>query len=122
VRIAGPIGFLVMDSVRGNPKDRSPLQRQRGTNSKEILKGQRYLIRPMRVQPMVAHADAKARTHPVEKNGDGTSLPAEHEQRGYGSAVEKPKNNTINPVYSPGFGYVDEICAHTGVQNIASRR
>ncbi len=79
VRIAGLIGFLVMDSMGRNPEDRSALERQRATNGKEILKSQRDLIRPMRVQPMVAHADAKASSHPVEKNGGRTSIPAEHE-------------------------------------------
>lgn len=79
VRIARLVGFLVMDSMRRNPEDRSALERQRGTNGKEMLKSQRDSIRPMRVQPMIAHADAKASSHPVEKNGGRTSIPAEHE-------------------------------------------
>ena len=44
MRIAGLIGFLVVNSMCRNPEDRSTLERQRATNSKEILEGQRHLI------------------------------------------------------------------------------
>src|SRR5438094_928064 len=48
-------------------------------NSKKILERQRHLIRPVSVQPMIAHADAETRTHPEEEQGDGQCLPTEHE-------------------------------------------
>src|SRR5260370_35833276 len=71
MRVAGLIGFLVVDSMCRNPENRSTLERQRAANGKKILKRQRHLIRPVSVQPMVAHADPEAGTHPVEEQSDG---------------------------------------------------
>src|SRR5215469_12314330 len=79
VRITGLIGFLVMDPMRRNPEDRSSLERQRPTNGKEILQAEWYLVRSVRVQAMVPHADTKTCGHPDEESGDRDPVPVEHE-------------------------------------------
>jgi hypothetical protein len=55
----------------------------------------------------------------VEDEGDRTSLPAKQEQRGEGSAVEKPEREAIGPVYFLWFGSVEKVGAHKGVQTVA---
>ena len=84
--------------MRCNPENRPTFERQRAANSKEILESQRHLIRTVSVQPMVAHADAKAGTHPVEEESDNQCTPIEHEECGYRSNVKKAEGDAIGPV------------------------
>src|ERR1051326_6796631 len=77
MRIAGLIGFLMMNAVRRDPENRTTLQRQRPADSEEIFDPKWNLIGPVRVQAMVTHANAQARRYPIQKNGDGKRAPAE---------------------------------------------
>jgi hypothetical protein len=54
----------------------------------------------------------------VEDEGDRTSLPAKQEQRGEGSAVEKPEREAIGPVYFLWFSSSKEVGTHKGLQTI----
>ena len=69
---------------------------------------------------MVAHADAKTGTHPVKENSDGKSAPTEHEQRHDSPGVEKPKSNTVGPIYLLSFSSVDEIATHETAHDATS--
>jgi hypothetical protein len=69
----------VVDSMCRNPENRPTFERQRATNIKEILKRQRHLIRAVSVEAMVAHADTKTGTHPLEEDRDSKYMPTEHE-------------------------------------------
>ena len=82
VRIAGLIRFLVMHAMRRHPENRSALQRQRAADRKEIFQPQRHLVRPVRVQPVVAHADAETDRDLVKHGRYGKSAPTEHEEGG----------------------------------------
>jgi len=55
--IAVLIGLLVMDSMHGNPENRSALERQSATQRKEILESQWNFIRAVGVEPVISHAD-----------------------------------------------------------------
>ena len=105
VRVAFAIGFLVVNSMGCNPEDWPTFQCQRAANGKEILKKQRGRVRAMCVQPMVAHADTQASSHPIQKDRKGTSTPTEREEGGYGANVKERKDQTIRPVYSRIGGY-----------------
>ena len=61
MRIAGLIGKLMVHAVGGHPEDRSAFQRHRAERGEEIFQPERNLIGAVRVQPVVAHADARAR-------------------------------------------------------------
>src|ERR1700747_2141883 len=88
-----------MDSMSRDPENRPTLERQRTAYSKKVFERQRHLIRTVSVQPMVAHADAKAGTHPVEEERDSQCIPVEHEECGYRSEVENSEGDAISPVY-----------------------
>src|SRR5579864_8161736 len=68
VRIAGQVGILVMNSMRGDPGNGSAFQGQRAADGEKILEAHRHLVGPVGVQAMVAHADSQAGGHPVEDN------------------------------------------------------
>ena len=68
-RILGLVGVLVMLSMRRDPEDRSALERQRGTDRQEILKPPRRAEAAVRMQPVIAHADAEPDRHPVQECG-----------------------------------------------------
>ena len=48
-----------------------------------------HLVGAVRVQPVVAHADAEADGHVIQDGGDGQSLPAKHEQGGDGPDMQE---------------------------------
>src|SRR5271165_1157337 len=101
-----------MDSMRRNPENRTAFERQGTTNGKKILKSQGHPIRPVSVQPMIAHADAKARAHPEEEERDSQCTPTEQEQRGDRPEVEKAEGDAVGPVYFSRVGQVDRVVAH----------
>src|SRR5690242_21215543 len=105
MRIAGQIGFLMMDAMRSHPGDRSSLERQGATDRKKILESQRHFIRPVRVQAMVTHADAQTGGHPIEKNGNDENLPTEYEQRSHRPNVEKRHKKGDRPIHLMAVGY-----------------
>src|SRR6185295_6790484 len=113
MRIAGLIRFLMVDSMRRHPKNRPALERQSAANGEKVLKSQGYLIRPVRVKPMVAHADAEPGTHPEEEERDGKCGPTEHEKCGDRSGMEKAERDAIGPVYFlPGVNDIDWVGGH----------
>ena len=69
VRIAVVVGVLVVDAVRRHPEDRPALERQRAADRQEVLEGLRRLVAAVRVQPVIAQADAEPDGHPVQRRG-----------------------------------------------------
>jgi hypothetical protein len=67
VRIARQIGFLVVDAMRGHPENRAAFEGQRAADRKQVLQGQRHLVRAVGMQPVVAHADAQPRGEPQQE-------------------------------------------------------
>ena len=98
VRIARQIGFLVMDAMCRNPENRPAFESQCAANSKKILKGQRHLIRPVRVQPVVPHADSQSGGEPQQEQGDRQVRPTEHKQRANGARVQDDESQGGLPV------------------------
>ena len=89
MRIAFLVGVLVMHAVRGDPEDRPALERQRAADREEVLERLRGLEAAVRVQPVVAEADAEADRHPVQHERDDQIRPAEEEpERRDGEHVE----------------------------------
>ncbi|SPF54342.1 hypothetical protein SBA4_6330008 [Candidatus Sulfopaludibacter sp. SbA4] len=112
MRVAGKIGFLVVDTMGRHPENGPAFQRQRARYRKEILNCQRHLVGPVRMEPVVAHADAEAGAHPVEEQRDSQCVPTEHEQCRDGSEVEKAERDGIGPVALVRVGYVDRVLSH----------
>ncbi len=77
----------MVQAMHGGPGDRTAFERKRPADSKKVFEKDRDLVRAVRVQPVVPHADAEADSQPVEKQGDGEKLPSEHEQGRYSSDV-----------------------------------
>ena len=63
------------------------------------------------MQPVIAHADAEAGTHPVQEGRHGQILPAKHEQGGNGPNVEDHQDNSGNPVHALVLRHVNNVCA-----------
>ena len=98
VRIAFFIGFLVMNAMRRDPENRSTFQRERSANREKILQQPWHSVRTVRMQAMVAHADAQANRHPIKKCGNKQRLPGEEKERGNRSHMEQPHHNSRGPV------------------------
>ena len=68
--------------------------------AKKYSSSQRHLVRAVRVQPVVSHADAEAGGHPVEENRGREQRPTEEEQGGDRSHVKERESNGRRPVRS----------------------
>ena len=88
VRIAVVVGVLMVHAVRGDPEDRPALERQRAAEREEVLERLRRLVAAVRVQPVVAEADAEADRNPVQHQRDETfvQLKKNAAPRGRGTA------------------------------------
>src|ERR1700728_3530688 len=100
MRIAGSIGFLVMNAMRGYPENRAAFKRECAANGKQILKSPWHLVRPVRVQPMVAHADAQPGGKPEQEKRDSQVRPTEHEEGGDGPHVQNHQHDNGWPIQS----------------------
>src|SRR5207237_6833494 len=67
-------------------------------NGEEVLESQRQFVRAMRVQAMIAHADAQAGSDPIQNDGRGQGLPAKHEQSSQSAEVQDRQNDNDGPV------------------------
>ena len=65
VRIACLIGFLMVNPVRRHPEHRAAFQRHRGANRQEVLDESGKFIGTVRVQAMVAKANAQPGGGPI---------------------------------------------------------
>ena len=86
--VARLIGFLMMDPVHGDPKNRPAFEAQRSAKGKEIFKPDRAFVSPVGMQPMVSHADTEAGGDPIKEHGSPKPGPAEHEQPRDGADVK----------------------------------
>src|ERR1017187_7832526 len=79
----------MMHAVRGHPENRTAFQRQGAEGRENVFQPQRNLVRPVRVQTVVAHADAEADRNVVKHGRHGQSLPTEHEEGGHGPHMKE---------------------------------
>src|SRR5262249_35432689 len=70
MRISILIGFLMMDTMRRHPENRTPFERERAANSEKVFEEPGDFVRPMRVQPVIAHTDTKPNPHPIQSCRD----------------------------------------------------
>ena len=98
VRVERLVGMLVMLPVDGHPEHRAALERQRAADGQEIFEQLRCLEPAVRVQPVIAHADAETDGHPVKGRGDHQVGPAELEQGDDGQHVEDHEHDQGQPV------------------------
>jgi len=96
--IARLVRILMMDAMSGYPKDGSAFERERAAESQEIFERPGKLIRTVRVQPVIAHADAQSDADPVQQKRDNKSVPAEHKQCSNGARVQNNQNRNDGPV------------------------
>ena len=99
VRIAFVVGQLVMLPVRRHPEDRSALERHRAADGEEILERLRRLEPAVRVQAVIAEADAEADGHPVQHERDDEVGPREGPERRDGQDVEDDHEAGRDPVH-----------------------
>src|SRR5579863_8238201 len=101
--IAGLVRILMMDAMRRHPKNGAAFERECTAESQEILERPGELVRTVRVQPMVAHADAQPDADPVQQNRYEKRVPAEHKQCSNGARVQNNQNRNDGPVQFPVF-------------------
>ena len=92
-----------MNAMRGHPENWTALKRQRAAESQEIFERPWKLVRTMRVQPMVSHADTQANADPIKKRSYKNGAPAEHEQGRYRAHVQDGQDGDVGPVQLPLF-------------------
>jgi hypothetical protein len=108
MRVTGLIGLLMMYAMHGNPEDRSAFEAERPANGEEIFQPQWALVTPMRMQPVVSHADPETGGDPVNENGGQEVAPTEHKQRSNRADVKQAENDYGRPVqtFAPGVSEV----------------
>src|ERR1039458_976820 len=96
-------------AVRGHPEDRAAFQRHGAEGGENVFQPQRYLVRPVRVQTVVAHADAQADRNVVQYGRHGQRLPTEHKEGGDGSKMQEDQEicgELVKPLAPCQFGDV----------------
>src|ERR1035441_7291348 len=79
----------MMHAVGGHPENGTAFQRQGAEGGENVFQPQRNLVRPVRVQTVVAHADTEADGDVVKYGRHGQSLPTEHEEGGHGPHMKE---------------------------------
>src|SRR5437660_306220 len=82
MRVAFFVSILMMDAMHCHPEKRSALQGQGAAQGEEILNPFVGLESAMGQQPVIAHADAQASSHPPQHQRQQHGLPTEHEKSG----------------------------------------
>src|ERR1035438_4355315 len=97
----------MMHAVRGHPEDGAAFQRHGAEGGENVFQPQRNLVRPVRVQTVVAHADAEADRNVVQHGRHGQRLPTEHKESGDGSKMQEDQEicgELVKPLAPCQFG------------------
>ncbi len=114
VRVALVVGKLVVDPVRGHPKNRTALERERAAHRHRVLDQLGYLIAAMGQKPVVAHADADVDRQHVQDDGRDRALPGEEEQRGDGQEVKNRHYDGGDPGDGSALGRPAQLARRWG--------
>jgi hypothetical protein len=107
--IAGLVGFLMVNAVRGNPENRPAFQSQGSANRKEILQPSRNFIGSMGMQAMITHTDAQTSGHPEQKSSDCKTAPVEHKKCYESADMENRQSQNRGPVHLLAVRDVDNV-------------
>ena len=88
----------MMNSMRGDPENRSAFERQRGKDRKRVFEPLGNLVSAVREKPVIAHPDSQACRHPPQNYRDKERLPREEKQRHNGAHVKQRHKRSRNPV------------------------
>ncbi len=99
VRIAFVIRMLVMNAMRGDPENRSALERERAAHGEEVLHPLRRLVAAVRQQAVIAHADAQRTGDPPQEHRHGDGAPVDEEKSRNGEDVETPHGDGRDGVH-----------------------
>ena len=106
------IGFLMMDTMRGDPGDGTAFECQTAADRKKVFQQPGRLVGPVSVEPMIAQADAKAGRHPVQKHRNPEISPTENEQRRNRPQMEQGHGNARGPVQSLVLSNLKDLTTH----------
>ena len=98
VRIAVLIRLLVMDAMRRDPEDRSPLERERAADREKVLDELGRPVAAVREQPVIRHSDAEHAACVVENQCGEHRAVVDIEERGYSSDMKAGHRDGRNPV------------------------
>src|SRR6266567_7274540 len=79
MRIARQVRLCVVNAVSAHPKHWASFKSKGAADRKEVLQPERALIRLVRMQAVIAQADAPADRHPVQHHCHKKRLPTKHE-------------------------------------------
>ena len=100
----------MVDAMRSHPEDRPAFEGHGAADGKQVFESQGHLVRAVRVQPVVAHADPQSGGEPQEEQGDRQVRPTEHEERRDGADMQKDQYQGGRPVQGLlGGGELDEV-------------
>src|SRR5262245_5409973 len=98
VWIAVLIGILVVYPMRRHPEDGTPFECQRSAHCEKVFDELGNLVRPMRMKPVIAHADAESDGYPIQDRRNDQGLPTEHEQGADGAQMENDQRDARYPI------------------------
>src|SRR5437899_2110794 len=87
-----------MDTMRGDPENRSAFQRQCRTNGEEVFHPLGSLETAMREQAVIAHTDAPSERDPPEKQRYKEYLPTKKEERSHSADMKEGHEDRGDPV------------------------
>lgn len=118
VRITVFVRVLMMDTMRGDPRDGAAFKGERAADRQEIFHPFRRLVTAMREQAMVAHTNAETARNPPKNDGESKSLPAEEEKRGDGADMKRKHKKGGRPVDWLGERLVAGKWVHVGQRSM----
>ena len=98
MRIASPVGLLMVDAMCRHPEDWPALECQRGAHRQEVLHDPGRLVAPVRQQAVVGHADAEHTGHEVEHDGGHNGANVDEEERCHREDMERRHDRCREPV------------------------
>ena len=104
----------MVDAMHGNPENRAAFESQRAANGEEIFQPDRAFVSPMRMQPVVSHADSEAGGDPIKEDRDPETAPTEHEQRRDCADVKKAHRDRRRPVQTVAAGKAEDFRSSLG--------
>src|SRR5580704_6017999 len=110
--IARFVGELMVNSMRGNPKDGTTFQAEGSADRQEILKYHWKLVRTVGVQAVIAHANAQPDSYPVQQDCCCQNAPTEHKKGSERPGVQDHQHCDDAPVgFSIGVD-IDDVATH----------
>ena len=93
------VRVLVMDAMRGYPKNRPALKRESRTDGEKVFHPFRSFVATMREQAVIAHSDAEASGDPPQESRNQECLPRKEKKCSNCTYVKSGHKESCDPIH-----------------------